>query len=205
MSKIIKPEGKSVIQAWKPILATAAWIVASFCSFLTFPIKISAQSDFDGTILACANVLVALVIGLLSLFATVRTKRFSRRFWLYLASIFAGLFVGAFAIFLFLRAIWTCQYTTDIRLVIGGKPTIDLANYLAQKSPNLVSSCTELLMDYAGDTERMFPISDLIQRFVTLSFVFFGVWIFLTIVVLAIGFGLTSKASSNNAPTKRRQ
>jgi nitrate reductase NapE component len=183
-----------------PLLSLSAWIIATFCSSLSFAIKLSSNSDIDGIVLVCANILVALVIGLLTLHAYRVHPQKARQTWLRFAYISAALFLMTFVSFVVLRSTWTCQYTTDIRLVTGPTPTLDLSNYLSTFEPANQPSCSELLADYGGATDRMYAQTELTLRFITLVFSFFAMWCSLACAVVSIAYGL----GANRTPSPKR-
>lgn len=202
MSRISNDPQPDVKRVWLPLLSLSAWIVATFCSSLSFAIKLSSRSDIDGTVLVCANILVALVIGLLTLFAYKQRYQRGKNIWLRLSYISATIFLISFASFLILRATWTCQYTTEVRLVTGPTPTLDLSNYLSTFESSSQPSCSDLLADYSGATDRMYFQNDLILRFVTLVFTFFAMWCSLACAVVSIAHGLGSREFTS--PKRKR-
>ncbi|VWC57522.1 hypothetical protein BLA18112_00523 [Burkholderia lata] len=115
--------------------------------------------------------------------------------WLRLSVMLAILFALSFIAFVVLRSAWTCQYTPDVRLVIGSSPSIDLANYLATQDKTRIASCTNLLLDYGGDTERMYSRANLVLRFSALVVLFLAIWSTLAATVIAIGHGLAGGGS----------
>jgi len=195
----LQPDVKRV---WMPLLSLSAWIVATFCSSLSFAIKLSSNSDIDGIVLVCANVLVALVIGLLTLYAYKERYKKGANIWLRLSYISSVIFFITFISFLTLRTTWTCQYTADIRLVTGPTPTSDLSNYLSTFEPANQPSCSDLLADYGGSTDRMYFQNDLTIRFVTLVFTFFAMWCSLACAVVSIAYGI--EVNKSTLPESKR-
>lgn len=197
MSRTSNAPQPDVKRVWMPLLSLSAWIVATFCSGFSFAIKLSSRSDIDGTILLCANILVALLVGLLTLFAYKKRDQRGKNIWLRLSYISATIFLITFALFLILRATWTCQYTSDVRLVTGPTPTLDLSNYLSTFEPASQPSCSDLLSDYGGATDRMYFQNDLTIRFVTLVLTFFAMWCSLACAVVSIAYGLGAKKTTS--------
>lgn len=202
MSRTSDSPQPDVKRIWMPLLSLSAWIVATFCSSLSFAIKLSSNSDIDGIVLVCANILVALVIGFLTLYAYRVHRQKAKHTWLRLAYISAAIFLMTFVSFVVLRSTWTCQYTSDIRLVIGPTPTLDLLNYLSTFEPANQPSCSELLADYGGATDRMYAQTELTIRFVTLVFAFFAMWCSLACAVVSIAYGLG--ANRTLSPKRKR-
>lgn len=194
MSRPIKSEAGSPVRVWRPIMAVTTWLTAAFCSFVTFPIKISSQSDFDGTVFTSANIMVAITVGLLTALGKTQLAN-SRNFWFIVSILCTLIFLSSFSLFFYLRTEWTCQYTPDVRLVVGSTPSTDLQEYLAQQPAGYINSCTTLLSDYAGETERMFSLNELVSRYIILSLLFFSVWITVAAVVISIAFALSSRKS----------
>jgi RsiW-degrading membrane proteinase PrsW (M82 family) len=122
MSRTSDPSPPDVKALWKPILALSTWIAITFCANFSFAIKLSSVSDLDSTVLACANVLVALITGFITLFAYRASERKARSFWTRLALVGGALFLLAFFSFMILRSLWTCQYTQSTP---GDRPVTD--------------------------------------------------------------------------------
>lgn len=192
MSRTSDPSPPDVKALWKPILALSTWIAITFCANFSFAIKLSSVSDLDSTVLACANVLVALITGFITLFAYRASERKARSFWTRLALVSGGMFLLAFFLFMILRSLWTCQYTQEVRLVIGLSPTADLLSYLATFDASQTPTCSELLADYAGVTERMYAPTALIARFASLVVIFLVIWCSLACAVISIAYGLAA-------------
>lgn len=178
----------SIRRAWQPVLGFAAWAFAGIGAFLTYPIDISATAGNGAYIIGGTQAFVAITFGLLSI-AIVAFGVIRPRTWLLLGAVLLIALVTFFFSYVYLYASWTCDYASNVRLVIGREYSVELTNYLSQR--NQLFSC-EAVLDFAGDTFRMFSSSDLILRFVIISAIYMATWLILAASIVCVGAGIIS-------------
>jgi len=179
----VKNRSKAAREVWKELTSLAVWVAASFGSFLTYRVKLSLFSDYETSIVGFAQFLVAAIAGLV--FAGVSSRHFAqdRKRCRRIASALLVICVLFFLAFLVLQAIWTCTFAGRFTLVIGHTLT-DHAKAHVQRYPGL--SCSHLIADYAGETERIYVKNELVFRFTVIALMYMLAWSLVAAVVLAI-------------------
>lgn len=178
------PRASSIARAWRPLVAASVWLVASLGAFLTFPMKTWATSTLDQSVLAFVHPLVAAVLAIGLLSATHVKAARQPAFWFRMSWALLGALVVAFFGYLVLQATWTCTYANDISLVLGWTPTSDLSAYMAQLKD--APTCERLILDFAGDTSRMYPRGEIITRFTVLAVVYVAAWTLLASLAVSV-------------------
>jgi hypothetical protein len=177
-------------RAWIPLLAISAWLISGVGSFLTFSVDLSSTSSLGPIFVGATNVLVAALAGLLLLAARARSQLLRPNVWLVSSVALLIMFLGLLFAFVALQSIWTCPYARGNRLIIGAEPLSVLVDYLKRTGSSF--SCNAVL-DFAGDTLRLFALPNLLFRFLLLAAIYVGAWFSLTAFIFSIGAGLATK------------
>lgn len=188
-------------RAWIPLLAIAAWLVTGVGSFLAFSIDLSSTSSLGPIFVGATNALVAALGGVLLLAARTRNQFVRPNVWLLWSIMLLIAFLGLLFSYIALQSTWTCPYARGNRLVIGADPLPALLGYLERTSSGF--TCTAVL-DFAGDTLRIFALPNLLFRFLVLAATYVGAWFSLTALVFSIGAGLAAKHHVERKPAKVR-
>lgn len=184
------PTVADIKRAWIPLLAIATWMAAGIGSFLTFSIDLSSTSSLGPIFVGATNALAAALGGLILLAAGTRNQSRSRTVWLAYSVALLIAFLGLLFAFVALQSLWTCPYPRTGRLVVGADALPVLLDYLKRTGGSF--TCNAVL-DFAGDTLRIFALPNLLFRFLVLAATYVSAWFCLTALVFSLGAGLTAK------------
>jgi hypothetical protein len=176
-----------IAAVWRRLFGVAAWLAATLGSFLTFPVKLSLSSSMESAVVGFGQFLVASIAGLTFGFAARRKEDSGSVFWVRVSAGCLVVALVSFLGFIALQGMWTCDYATRFSLVIGSELSDDSKAYV---SSNPGQSCSELIADYAGNTERIYRKTELTVRFVSLALLYMVAWAATAGVVVSIGHSL---------------
>ena len=176
-----------VKRVWMPLLAIAAWLIAGVGSFLTFSIDLSSTSSLGPIFVGATNALIAALGGLLLLAGRTQEQLSNRNVWLVCSIFLLIAFLGLLFSYVALQSVWTCPYAKGTRLTIGAEPLPTLLDYLKRSDSGFTCG---VILDFAGDTLRLFALPNLLFRFLVLAGSYIGAWFCLTALVFSIAAGL---------------
>lgn len=197
-----------LLSGWKQVAAPAAWLLATFGFVLAFPVRLSSSSSGPEAVVGIAGIVVAVVIAILHI--TMRRKGSAwsqKRKGIVLVATCLFAFVASWGFFDYLKETWTCNYTQDVRLVVGTQPTPALRKYVAASAVErgTASGVCRMVLEYAGDTLAMYEYEGLASRYYGLVALYLAAWLALAAVVIGTVNLLSGEAPKPRARANRKE
>jgi hypothetical protein len=187
-------------QHWAVLAQIAAWLAGLVGAFLLAPPKLWPRAEDVGPWLHLSQFLIAIMVGLIFVRPGGRPRNAGRWRWIAIAAVVAGLVL--FVAYQVLRPSWTCSYLGET-VIQGGTNSPAAQEFLAGHAG---APCWLLIAAALGKTTDLWPMSELITRYILLCAVYtFAMLSFSAAVMATITFVRGGASADGEAPAPRKR